>query len=204
MGRGPAQRAFVSAEVVRRAAQVGSGAGVAAGGSVFLELGGDAVQAARGCGITERSLVGGAGVICGGGPEAGRGNPAVPLGPAVLVEVICEPAQLPVRGAGLAVSQLLIAVPGSGSGCAGSGRTGPDAAERPADAFGGLGGVGQGLFQPVVVLGVPLVVCQVEPPRVFRTGNLRLVHAASCPFRYSSRTSCGVRYPSVEWRRVLL
>ena len=45
---------------------------------------------------------------------------------------------------------------------------------------------------------------QAELPRVFRTGNLRLFHAASCPFRYSSRTSCGVRYPSVEWRRVLL
>ena len=45
---------------------------------------------------------------------------------------------------------------------------------------------------------------QEELPRVFRTGNLRLFHAASCPFRYSSRTSCGVRYPSVEWRRVLL
>jgi Tetratricopeptide repeat len=43
-----------------------------------------------------------------------------------------------------------------------------------------------------------------ELPRVFRTGNLRPFHAASCPFRYSSRTSCGVRYPSVEWRRVLL
>jgi hypothetical protein len=44
----------------------------------------------------------------------------------------------------------------------------------------------------------------VELPRVFRTGKLRLIHAASCPFRYSSKTSCGVRYPSVEWRRVLL
>ena len=32
----------------------------------------------------------------------------------------------------------------------------------------------------------------IELPRVFRTGNLRLIHAASCPFRYSSRTSCGV------------
>ena len=39
---------------------------------------------------------------------------------------------------------------------------------------------------------------ETELPRVFRTGNLRLIHAASCPFRYSSRTSCGVRYPSVE------
>jgi hypothetical protein len=31
-----------------------------------------------------------------------------------------------------------------------------------------------------------------ELPRVFRTGNLRLIHAASCPFRYPSRDSCGV------------
>jgi DNA invertase Pin-like site-specific DNA recombinase len=31
-----------------------------------------------------------------------------------------------------------------------------------------------------------------ELPRVFRTGNLRLIHAASCPFRYSSMASCGV------------
>ncbi len=45
---------------------------------------------------------------------------------------------------------------------------------------------------------------RIELPRVFRTGNLRLIHAASCPFRYSSMTSCGVRYPSPEWRRVLL
>jgi hypothetical protein len=29
--------------------------------------------------------------------------------------------------------------------------------------------------------------------RVFRTGNLRLIHAASCPFSNSSMTSCGVR-----------
>jgi integrase/recombinase XerD len=32
----------------------------------------------------------------------------------------------------------------------------------------------------------------IELPRLFRTGNLRLNHAASCPFRYSSMTSCGV------------
>jgi DNA-directed RNA polymerase specialized sigma24 family protein len=32
-----------------------------------------------------------------------------------------------------------------------------------------------------------------ELPYVFRTGKLRLIHAASCPFRYSSKTSCGVR-----------
>jgi hypothetical protein len=31
------------------------------------------------------------------------------------------------------------------------------------------------------------------PPRVFRTAELTLYHAASCRFRYSSWTSCGVR-----------
>ena len=36
------------------------------------------------------------------------------------------------------------------------------------------------------------------PPRVFRTAKLSLFHAASCRFRYSSRASCGVRYPSAE------
>jgi hypothetical protein len=30
-------------------------------------------------------------------------------------------------------------------------------------------------------------------PRVFRTTELVLFHAASCWFRYSSRASCGVR-----------
>ncbi|HET6503259.1 MAG TPA: site-specific integrase [Amycolatopsis sp.] len=40
--------------------------------------------------------------------------------------------------------------------------------------------------------------------RVFRTGILRLIHAATCLFRNSSMTSCGVRYPIPEWRRVRL
>jgi len=35
-------------------------------------------------------------------------------------------------------------------------------------------------------------------PRVFRTGNLRLVYAAACILRYSSWASCGVLYPSAE------
>ena len=43
-----------------------------------------------------------------------------------------------------------------------------------------------------------------ELPRVFRTGNLRLIYAAACIPMYSSMTSCGVRYPSTEWRRVRL
>gem|GEM_PF-4464758 len=41
----------------------------------------------------------------------------------------------------------------------------------------------------------------VELPRVFRTGNLLLIHAAACISRYSSMTSCGVRYPSTGGRR---
>ena len=41
-------------------------------------------------------------------------------------------------------------------------------------------------------------------PRVFRTAELELYHAASCRLRYSSWASCGVRYPSAEWRRVRL
>jgi len=41
-------------------------------------------------------------------------------------------------------------------------------------------------------------------PRVFRTTELVLFHAASGRFRYSSRASCGVLYPSAEWRRVRL
>ena len=42
------------------------------------------------------------------------------------------------------------------------------------------------------------------PPRAFRTADLELSHAARCRFRYSAWTSCGVLYPSAEWRRVRL
>ena len=49
-------------------------------GGVFVELGGVTVQAARVGGITERSLVGGEGVSCRCGPEAGRGDLALPVG----------------------------------------------------------------------------------------------------------------------------
>jgi hypothetical protein len=43
-----------------------------------------------------------------------------------------------------------------------------------------------------VALGLLATAWAPELPHVFRTGNLRLNHAASCPFRYSSRTSWGV------------
>src|SRR6266480_357152 len=52
-----------------------------------------------------------------------------------------------------------------------------------------------GHLSPVGVLAVPP---WRGPPRVFRTAKLSLFHAASCRFRYSSRASCGVRYPSPE------
>jgi aerobic-type carbon monoxide dehydrogenase small subunit (CoxS/CutS family) len=51
-------------------------------------------------------------------------------------------------------------------------------------------GCGMGLCGACMVL--------IGLPRVFRTTKLSLFHAASCRFRYSSRASCGVRYPSPE------
>ena len=81
-----------------------------------MELGGVTVQAASVGGITERGLVAGEGVVCRCGPEAGRGELALAVLPAVLIEVIREPVQRPARDAGLAASQLLIAVPGAGAG----------------------------------------------------------------------------------------
>ncbi len=44
----------------------------------------------------------------------------------------------------------------------------------------------------VTVFSRDVVVAR-ELPHVFRTRELRLIHAVSCPFRYSSMTSCGVR-----------
>ena len=78
-----------------------------------MELGGVAVQAAVVGGITERGLVGGGGVSGRGGPEACRGDLAVAVAPAVLVEVVREPVQRPARDAGLAAGPLVIAVAGS-------------------------------------------------------------------------------------------
>jgi membrane-associated phospholipid phosphatase len=42
-------------------------------------------------------------------------------------------------------------------------------------------------------LGAWAIAARVGRPRVFRTAELVLFHAASCRFRYSSWTSCGVR-----------
>ncbi len=46
--------------------------------------------------------------------------------------------------------------------------------------------------------GPEMMVALLGLPRVFRTPELVLFHAASCWFRYSSRASCGVRYPIAE------
>ena len=75
---------------------------------------------------------------------------------------------------------------------------------------GQVGALGEVLAQqPVgVLVAAPLpgrmriAEVDVGPPRVFRTAELVLFHAASCRFRYSLRASCGVRYPSAEWRRI--
>ena len=81
VGGGPAHGAGVSAEVVRRVAEVENSAEVAAGGGVLVELGGVTVQAASVGGITERGLVAGEGVIGRCGPEACRGELALPVRP---------------------------------------------------------------------------------------------------------------------------
>ena len=108
--------ADVSAEVVRRIAEVEDSVVVAVGGGVLVQLGGVTVQAASVGGITERGLVAGGGVACRCGPEARRGDLALAVAPAVLIEVIREPVQRHARDAGQAVGQLLIAVPGAGPG----------------------------------------------------------------------------------------
>jgi len=174
VGGGPAHRADIGAEVLRRVGEVQNSAEVAIGGGDFVQLGGVTVQTARVGGVTKRGLVAGQGVICGGCPERGRGELALVAVPAVLVQVVREPVQRSARDAGRAVGQLLIVVLGAGPGGAGSGREGADAGKRTADAFAGDGRIGQGLLQPVLVLGqlIPLGAGQVPGRGCFR-GSLR-------------------------------
>ena len=109
---------------------------VAAGGGVFVELGGVPVQAASVGGITERGLVVREGVVCRCGPEPCRGELALPVVPAVLVEVIGEPVHRAAAEISRAAGPLVIAVPGAGPG-----RAGADAGEGPGDALAGLAAV---------------------------------------------------------------
>jgi hypothetical protein len=51
---------------------------------------------------------------------------------------------------------------------------------------------GFGLDSLIEIGASTVVIWELGLPRVFRTGELVLFHAASCRFRYSSWTSCGV------------
>ncbi len=91
VGGGPAHGADISAEVVRRGRRGRNSAEVAAGGGVFVELGGVTVQTPSGGSIPERGLVSRGDVGGGRGPEFCRGDLALPVLSAVLIEVIREP-----------------------------------------------------------------------------------------------------------------
>ena len=149
VGGGPVRGAGVRAQAGRGTAEVEDGAGVAGCGGVLVQLGSVPVQAAGVGGVAERGLVAGRGVRGGGGPELRRGDLAGAVRPAVLVQVVREPVQRP-RG-GSHAGGLVPAVAGGAAG-----RAGADAGQRPAGALARDGGVGQGLFQPVLAEGVPL------------------------------------------------
>ena len=76
-----------------------------------MKLGGVPVQAASVGGITECGLVAREGVICHSGPEPCRGKLAVPVAPAVLVEIIREPVHRPAPGISRAAGPLVVDVP---------------------------------------------------------------------------------------------
>jgi hypothetical protein len=60
-------------------------------------------------------------------------------------------------------------------------------------------------FDPADLVQVKYeMVRRVDRPRIFRTTLNKVIHAAVLRFRYSLWTSCGVRYPSPEWRRLVL
>ena len=163
VGGGPVRGAGIRGQARRETAEVEGGAGVTSCGGVLVQLGGVPVQAAGVGGAPERGLVAGRGVR-GGGPELRRGDLAGAVRPAVLVQVVREPVQRP-RGA----SQIGRLVP-AGAGRPGRAGAGADAGQRPADALGRDGGVGQGLFQPVLAKGVPLGVGQVPRRGGFQEG----------------------------------
>ena len=109
----------------------------------------------------ERGLVAGRGVR--GGPELCRGDLAGAVRPAMLVQVVRETVQRP-RG-GSHAPGLVPVVAGRAAG-----RPGADPGQRPAGTFARDGGIGQGLFQPVLAEDVPLVVGQVPGRGGFQEG----------------------------------
>ena len=166
-------------------AEVGNSVEVAAGGGVFVELGGVVVQAAgvggshrvrpgrrgrRGLPRRSRSLRGKL-ALAGGAGRADRGNPRA--GTAARPRPGLRPAAHRCPGAG----------PGRGSG-----RARADAGERPADAFARDGRVGQGLLQPVLAQGVPFGVGQVPGRGCFQEGLRQ--RRSPCP---------GGGHPSPRW-----
>ena len=98
VGGGPVRGAGVSAQAGRGTAEVEGGAEVAGGGGVLVQLDGIAVQTAGVGGITERGLVRSRGMGGGCGPELRRGDLALAVLPAVLVQVVREPVQRPAAG----------------------------------------------------------------------------------------------------------
>ncbi len=209
MGDGPTHGADVIAQAGRRTAEVKNSVEVAVGGGIFVKLGGGTVEAAIVGGITQPGLVGGGSMICRCSPEACRGELVLPVAPTVLIEVIREPVQRPARDVGRIAGQLLTAVLGAGSGCAGSGRGRADAGERAADAFAWDGRVVPGLFQhvlPVPVQGVPFGAGQVPGRGCFQEGlRQRRSHAQAAGIHrrvdQRRRGERGVTIPGQQLRR---
>ena len=118
--------------------------------------------------------------------------------PAMLVQIVREPVQRPCNGgytAGLVRA---------GAGAAG--RAGADAGQRPAGALARDGGVGQGLFQPVLAQPVPLSIGQVSRCGGFQEGLRQIcahAQAAGIHCRVDERSGGGrgVAVPGQQLRR---
>ena len=160
---GPVRGAGVRAQAGRRIAEVEGGAEVTGCGGVLMQVGSVPVQAADVGSVTERGLVAGRGVRDGRGPELRREDLAGAVRPAMLVQVVREPVQRP-RDSSHAAG-LVSAVAGGAAG-----RAGADAGQWPAGALARDGGVGQGLFQPVLAQPVPLGLGQVPRRGSFQEG----------------------------------
>jgi hypothetical protein len=84
-GDGPGDGAAVTVKAGRRIDEAVSGAGFARCGGVLVKLGGGAVQAAGECGMPERCVVGGQGIVGCRRPERGRGDLVLVVRAAVLI-----------------------------------------------------------------------------------------------------------------------
>ncbi len=118
--------------------------------------------------------------------KVGGGTWLLRGGAAVLVEVVSQQVHRP--------------GPMTGGGTGSVGGPGPDAGERPADAFGGRGGVGQGPHQPILAKRVPFGVSQVAGRRGFQEsiGQGRTHAQAAAVHRRMNQRLCGGRGVAVE------